>query len=74
MRSATRLKITMSDVKCLNPWDCETKRIYLINGIYPTLPAFNNRWGIGDAICIKREEQCSLSESVGSAEQETVHD
>lgn len=28
-------------VKCLNPWDCQRKRIYLQDGIYPTLPAMD---------------------------------
>ena len=28
-------------VKCLNPWDCQSKRIYLQDGIYPTLPAMD---------------------------------
>lgn len=40
----------MGKVNCLNPWDCETKRIYMTDGLYPTLPAFNSRWSIGDGI------------------------
>ena len=28
-------------VKCLNPWDCQSKRIYLQDGIYPTLTAMD---------------------------------
>lgn len=28
-----------SGVRCLNPWDCQSKRIFLPDGIYPTLPA-----------------------------------
>lgn len=26
-------------VRCLNPWDCQTKRIYQPDGVYPTIPA-----------------------------------
>lgn len=29
------------DVKCLNPWDCQSKRIYQPGGVYPTLPAMD---------------------------------
>lgn len=28
-------------VKCLTPWDCQRKRIYLPDGVYPTLPAMD---------------------------------
>ena len=28
-------------VKCLNPWDCQSKRIYDVNGVYRTLDAGN---------------------------------
>jgi DNA (cytosine-5)-methyltransferase 1 len=28
-------------VKCLNPWDCQSKRVFEIDGIYPTLPAMD---------------------------------
>ena len=28
-------------VKCLTPWDCQSKRIYLQDGVYPTLPAMD---------------------------------
>lgn len=28
-------------VRCLNPWDCQSKRIFLPDGIYPTLPAMS---------------------------------
>lgn len=31
----------MSDVNCLNPWDCQSKRIYDVNGAYRTLDAGN---------------------------------
>ena len=26
-------------IRCLNPWDCQTKRIYQPDGVYPTIPA-----------------------------------
>lgn len=28
-------------IKCLNPWDCQSKRIYQPEGVYPTLPAMD---------------------------------
>lgn len=28
-------------IGCLNPWDCQSKRIYHPNGVYPTLPAMD---------------------------------
>lgn len=28
-------------LKCLNPWDCQSKRIYQPGGVYPTLPAMD---------------------------------
>ena len=37
-------------VKCLNPWDCQSKRIFDIDGKYPTLAAYSSRWGMGDGI------------------------
>lgn len=36
-------KVQMEErtVKCLNPWDCQSKRIYDVNGAYRTLDAGN---------------------------------
>lgn len=28
--------------RCLNPWDCQSKRIYQPDGVYPTLPAMGD--------------------------------
>ena len=28
-------------VECLNPWDCQSKRIFSSDGVYPTLPAMD---------------------------------
>ena len=28
-------------IECLNPWDCQSKRIYQPEGVYPTLPAMD---------------------------------
>lgn len=35
------------DVKCLNPWDYQSKRIYQPGGVYPTLPAICFKPGQG---------------------------
>lgn len=29
-------------IECLNPWDCQSKRIYQPDDVYPTLPAMDN--------------------------------
>lgn len=29
-------------LKCLNPWDCQSKRVYEPDGVYPTLPAMGD--------------------------------
>ena len=29
-------------IECLNPWDCQSKRIYQPDGVYPTLPAMDS--------------------------------
>lgn len=29
-------------IGCLNPWDCQSKRIYQPDGVYPTLPAMDH--------------------------------
>ena len=31
-----------SGARCLNPWDCQSKRIYQPDGVYPTLPAMGD--------------------------------
>ena len=38
-------------VKCLNPWDCQSKRQYMINGAYTTLNAGNAQGGQAHGIC-----------------------
>ena len=37
-------------VKCLNPWDCQSKRQHDIGGAYPTLQAYNGGGGRCDGI------------------------
>ena len=38
-------------VKCLNPWDVQSKRQYEINGVYPTLDSGNAAGGQAHGIC-----------------------
>ena len=38
-------------VRCLNPWDCQSKRQYDISGAYPTLQAYNGGGGRCCGIC-----------------------
>ena len=40
-----------SSVRCLNPWDCQTKRIYQPDGVYPTLPAMDCGGMNNHAVC-----------------------
>lgn len=41
----------MNNVKCLNPWDPQSKRQYQIYGVYATLHARQNGGGQTDGIC-----------------------
>lgn len=41
----------MSSVKCLNPWDPQSKRQYQIDGVYCTLDAGNAGGGQAHGIC-----------------------
>lgn len=45
----------MSNVKCLNPWDSQSKRQYQIDGVYATLHARQNGGGQADGICYALE-------------------
>ena len=36
--------------RCLNPWDCQSKRIYEPDGVYPTLPAMGDGAGNNQAV------------------------
>lgn len=38
-------------IECLNPWDCQSKRIYQLDGVYPTLPAMDNCGANNQAVC-----------------------
>ena len=38
-------------VQCLNPWDCESKRQYEIDGVYRTLDAGNGAGGQAHGVC-----------------------
>jgi len=37
-------------VKCLNPWDCQSKRQHDVTGCYPTLQAYNGGGGRCDGV------------------------
>lgn len=41
----------MGEVKCLNPWDPQSKRQYRIDGVYATLHARQNGGGQADGVC-----------------------
>lgn len=41
----------MENVKCLNPWDPQSKRQYRIDGVYATLNAGQSQGGQAHGIC-----------------------
>ena len=41
----------MSNVKCLNPWDPQSKRQYMIDGVYCSLNAGQSQGGQAHGIC-----------------------
>lgn len=66
-------------LRCMNPWDCQSKRIYQPEGIYPTLPAMdcggaNNQAVIYTLDAIDRTAVCFKSgqgakaRSIGASE------
>jgi len=42
--------IVQDGVKCLNPWDCQSKRQHDVTGCYPTLQAYNGGGGRCDGV------------------------
>ena len=44
-----------TDVKCLNPWDCQSKRLFDANGIYHSLYAGENGGGKNDGVLYQAE-------------------
>lgn len=43
--------VVVGSVKCLNPWDCESKRQYEVGGVYRTLDAGNGAGGQAHGVC-----------------------
>ena len=41
----------MSSVKCLNPWDPQSKRQYQIDGVYCALNAGHGQGGQAHGVC-----------------------
>lgn len=41
----------MGEIKCLTPWDCQGKRLYMKDGIYPTLYAASDSGQQTHGIC-----------------------
>ena len=48
-------------LKCLNPWDCQSKRIYQPEGVYPTLPAMDGGGANNQAIMYALDSMSSNS-------------
>ena len=45
-----------NSVKCLNPWDAQSKRQFDVNGAYHTLQAYSGGGGRADGICYSTSE------------------
>lgn len=48
-------------IKCLNPWDCQSKRIYQPEGVYPTLTAMDGGGANNPAIMYALDSMSSNS-------------
>ena len=48
-------------IECLNPWDCQSKRIFLPKGIYPTLPAMDGGGANNQAVIFSFDSLSSNS-------------
>ena len=48
-------------VRCLNPWDCQSKRQHDVSGCYPTLQAYNGGGGRCDGVCYALDSLSSNS-------------
>lgn len=60
-----------SNVHCLNPWDPQSKRQYMIDGVYRTLDAGQSQGGQAHGICFcfqqnQREEVRNMGEKTGA--------
>ena len=48
-------------IECLNPWDCQSKRIYQPDGVYPTLPAMESGGANNHAVMYALDSMSSNS-------------
>lgn len=62
----------MGEIKCLNPWDNQSKHIVTPDGISEALYAGECRWAGGEHYVCYEVKDGQLSESVGSAEQKAI--
>ena len=64
----------MNSVKCLNPWDVQSKHVVLPDGISEAICAGEKRWGSlpPNVLYEVSNGQREMPESMGSAKQETV--
>ena len=50
-------------IECLNPWDCQSKRIYQPDGVYPTLPAMESGGANNQAVMYALDSMSSSMKS-----------
>ena len=48
-------------IECLNPWNCQSKRIYQPDGVYPTLPAMESGGANNQAVMYALDSMSSNS-------------
>ena len=54
------------NVRCLNPWDCQSKRQHDIGGAYPTIQAYNGGGGRCDGVVYPNTARTLTAEHDGS--------
>lgn len=67
-RTARNIKKSVggTGVKCLTPWDCQSKRIFDVNGTYPTLQAMDSGGANNTAVIIPT--YCIQGSMIGRAD------
>lgn len=65
-----------SDGKCLTPWDCQSKRIYPVDSVWPTLYAAPKGGSINQAVALDFHQQdgrCKVSKTPDVSATITAH-
>lgn len=63
-----RQPCVMDNVKCLTPWDCQSKRQYEVNGAYRSLDAGHGNGGQAHGILDNRKSYCLQGNGIDRAD------